>query len=165
VSKHTPGPWEFNLSLLKDARIYIPSLDGFIFLRTECIDPVKFDMAANARLVAASPELLNEVINAKQVISAVIDHMRTGEPWSETMIEDLESEILGMNLKIAKATGGEDANARLIAAAPEMLLELKTMVSYYRASLPQQAINEGVEPEVQFLLSAEKLIAKATGGT
>lgn len=63
---------------------------------------------ANARLIAAAPDLLNEVHNARQIIQAVIDHLETGEPWSNSMVDDLKSELLGINLKITKATGKDD---------------------------------------------------------
>lgn len=58
-----------------------------------------------------------------------------------------------------------EADFRLIAEAPEMFSLLKTMARYYRDSIPASAIEEGVEPEVQFMLLAEAAIARATGGT
>ncbi len=61
---------------------------------------------ANARLIAAAPELLHNCREAMQALSVVRDHF-DNEGETE-MVHDLETEIRCLALVITKATGGAE---------------------------------------------------------
>lgn len=79
----------------------------------------------------------------------------TQGPWAATSNDHPEQGVYGSGYRIAKMTGGEiqrdHANARLIAAAPELLEALKDLV------------NNGIGTEA--VKHARAAIAKAEGAT
>lgn len=60
----------------------------------------------------------------------------TPGPWNPASKDAIEQGVYGCGYRIAKMTGGEIsrdiANARLIAAAPELLAELEMILSWAR---------------------------------
>ncbi len=91
MSAHTQGPWEIGEAHESMAMIYAPKVDGFV-ARAQAPDP--FDYAtknANARLIAAAPELLD----ALKVL------------LNETMFKDHPAASQMAVDAIAKATGSE----------------------------------------------------------
>jgi hypothetical protein len=89
MDKHTPGPWRvdshFNI-FYKDAMVAFPCISGGL------------DQKANARLIAAAPELLEALENLLKAVE-----------WTETKpVHHLTSLGRGMakaKIAIAKATG------------------------------------------------------------
>jgi hypothetical protein len=79
----------------------------------------------------------------------------TPGPWASNSADSFELGVYGSGYRIAKMTGGEInrdvANARLIAAAPELLEAL------------QAIIDTGLSTSK--ITAAKKAIAKATGET
>ena len=95
-AQHTPGPWKLDgAANTNDLDIIAPT--GRITMLDCEISEVSEDvLTANARLIAAAPELLAA--------------LRAAEEWAEH-IEDDESRVpvdvrLAMRAAIAKATGG-----------------------------------------------------------
>jgi hypothetical protein len=87
----------------------------------------------------------------------------TPGPWASNSADSFELGVYGNGYRIAKMTGGEInrdiANARLIAAAPELLDALQAIVK----SLADQD-DEGLIEHAQQMIDARAAIAKATGG-
>jgi len=54
--KHTKGPWEFKASLFKDAQIWVPGAEEFIYIRIE--NPKQNKMSEIAHLISCAPEML-----------------------------------------------------------------------------------------------------------
>jgi len=54
-TKHTPGPWDV---CEDDINVYAPNSDTAITNQDHICAPDKVEAAANARLIAAAPELL-----------------------------------------------------------------------------------------------------------
>lgn len=90
--KHTPGPWGVDFDVSQDGpAIYGP--DGICFA---LFQGNTFQDEANARLIAAAPELLEEV---KTLIEVNLKGTETPE--------DLEGILEYAQRIVAKATGGE----------------------------------------------------------
>lgn len=100
-TKHTPGPWSANFTRLSGLAIGFHITDkkhGSLrpiceaYDKTGAMDPDEID--ANARLIAAAPELLN----ALQVLLSLHDaRVDTADAWNISMEEARSA--------IAKATG------------------------------------------------------------
>ena len=87
--KHTPGPWH-------DGRI--PSR-GRIYIVPSVSEGGVFEWTANARLIAAAPELLAALETARALLEHV-PHIPDEAHWHQ------------INAAIRKARGEEDATAR-----------------------------------------------------
>lgn len=85
MTKHTPGPWHVQKSDDPKAGLLIKPIPGDVV--AEC-DPLP-EMASNARLIAAAPELLEALQNLENDDGRIPDHA-----WA--MVQ----------AAIAKATGG-----------------------------------------------------------
>ena len=110
TTKHTPGPWRAPL-----AGIYAP--DGAMVASVGSRDIIAnqrktlprqrnvYEVDANARLIAAAPELLSALQAIKARLCGAWDHpvlLARGELSTAT-----EADVLGYaNAAIAKATGG-----------------------------------------------------------
>jgi hypothetical protein len=57
MSKHTPGPWQCFETEAGEARIN-PVRGGFLVAKCDTRNPFDEEQRANARLIAAAPELL-----------------------------------------------------------------------------------------------------------
>ena len=80
ATKHSKGPWEIQELLDHEGGnpTYRITAESTLFLNvTECADGyVPGQNEANARLIAAAPDLLAEVERAHEGVSAQIDDMR-----------------------------------------------------------------------------------------
>ena len=96
MSKHTPGPWYATGKLTRyvEARI-----DGGLIQEVAACGPTKADggygpqQEANARLIAAAPELL-------EALTDCVEHMHWTQPQGEAALKKAKAAI-------AKATGGD----------------------------------------------------------
>lgn len=94
IMKHTPGPWV----ACQDPDAY-SSDDWCIGTGKNEIDEIAVCGAANARLIAAAPELLDV---AKLALKAILDEAEAryfNPPANPVLVAELEAAI-------AKATGG-----------------------------------------------------------
>lgn len=103
---HTPGPWELKGERVDGKCIFVENdHDGWHRLAVE-VDSDDCDTAtawANARLIAAAPELLEACRAALPLISAEADRRRdSGVPGYETEMDDLAGV-----LRAALAKAGE----------------------------------------------------------
>ena len=94
MSKHTPGPWFVPAPTYRT--LYVEARIGNMMLQevASCgptADPAQ--QAANARLIAAAPELL-------EALADCVAHMHWTQPQGETALKKAKAVI-------AKATGGE----------------------------------------------------------
>jgi hypothetical protein len=101
--KHTLGPWNFTPS----------TAGGTVMAKVQCGDNTTFSVSshrsdgqadANARLVAAAPEMLQMLKIARMAIEAELDQYSCKEssPWH--LVDTLEN----IESTIAKATGGDE---------------------------------------------------------
>jgi hypothetical protein len=102
ASGHTPGPWSVRETPWAEGKKhYINGLRGRCLATTlsmESSDPTKkAEVVANARLIAAAPELLAELTD---LVGWLHDNQRTIE--GEFLMDDL---LAGPRAAIAKATG------------------------------------------------------------
>ena len=91
---HTPGPWYLN------PRGWVVQSTGDIVTRLEC----SYNKEANARLIAAAPELLEALEGAEELAEGAIKLLRqldmeTGRIAAECVLRDARAAI-------AKAKGG-----------------------------------------------------------
>jgi hypothetical protein len=129
MSKHTPGPWEWRQSTEQGTSWHEivgplpaglnPLLRDYVLTDTgnrhHCVDPD--EDAANARLIAAAPELLEDLRNACALLTHALesdtvhvpDSDQSGHPhgWCAVRIPDwkVKQVIEWMNQNIAKAEG------------------------------------------------------------
>ena len=100
MSKHTPGPWYATGKLTRyvEARI-----DGGLIQEVAACGPTKADggygpqQEANARLIAAAPELL-------EALTDCVEHMHWTQPQGEAALKKAKAAI-------AKATGEVEHDA------------------------------------------------------
>lgn len=104
--KHTLGDW---FVVERDTTFDVETKDGMHVVRTSWHHnmrkpyPLKAEALANARLIAAAPDLLEQLRNAEELLMQTLRWR--GEGW-----ECSESELLGdIRAAIAKATGGPNA--------------------------------------------------------
>jgi hypothetical protein len=108
-AQHTPGPWQLgqpNLYFDGHTPIDSPFHGGIVQVVTKMEDDdtrKEAELAANARLIAAAPELLQGLLDALQEIDIEIEqrkHSGNDEHW-----EDLESVSNRGHAAIANVTG------------------------------------------------------------
>jgi hypothetical protein len=106
TSKHTPGPWSCKQGQRPNF-FYIESPSGDVVYVSGSLQPT--DCEANARLIAAAPEMLEALIQAAAHLSSGIQtnqgsHEEPPEPASQW---DYEAGLMAGDLLrlIAKATG------------------------------------------------------------
>lgn len=120
MSGHTPGPWEAYVRVARDGGSYTIAVheQGYPEKRTPVVAWPGFDdsrrpiaeHAANARLIAAAPELL-EALEAILGPLATIPMGESGAPDERVPVKPnlrvSEAAILRARAAIAKARGGE----------------------------------------------------------
>jgi len=110
-TKHTPGPWEHvpKLSGRENHRGFFvraekPAKDGkWALAEVQPGDEDGIIGAANARLIAAAPELL---ASAQAMLSRYKDAHDSGD-WGSWDLED-DAEYVALRAAIAKATGAAE---------------------------------------------------------
>lgn len=103
AAKHTPGPWVFDgrsgiyaVEFRQPGKVFtmedgteVPSTEGLVALPYSCgattAEGVRANHQANARLIAAAPELLSELQKAHQIILNALAVMTTEQKirWAE----------------------------------------------------------------------------------
>ena len=89
MSKHTPGPWAIYVNAPSDIVIRKMSKDGYELCSIARVS----SGYANARLIAAAPELL-------EALTDCVEHMHWTQPQGEAALKKAKAVI-------AKATGSE----------------------------------------------------------
>ena len=106
-AQHTPGPWRTQ-PIMGTGRVQIVNDHAAVFGADQVFDiatlPVLSDGShhANARLIAAAPELLAALQKAERYIDALSERVK----WTQRDQKEFDS--LGIRAAIAKATGGAD---------------------------------------------------------
>jgi hypothetical protein len=99
-TKHTPGPWKFHKGRGIDPRFHVQTVGGYQISETPkngIACGIESANEANARLIAAAPDLLN----ALELALATIQRLAPPKPYDHTQgTRDV------INAAIAKATGG-----------------------------------------------------------
>lgn len=117
AAKHTPGPWEIDFSKTGyPYAIKAPNEDnhkagrvGISVLRWASFTmPSSAEALANARLIAAAPELLEALRGALKALDAIGDEMTVGERYTNAGQYLLDS-LAPARAAIAKATGEPNA--------------------------------------------------------
>ncbi len=90
-NKHTPGPWkaEFHGSVwhIEEGSHFPPVQLACVYVWTE--DGGRKEAAANARLMAAAPELLAEIQSALATAQDGLEHMDSGDEEGARMALDV----------------------------------------------------------------------------
>jgi hypothetical protein len=94
----------------------------------------------------------------------------TPGPWASNSADSFELGVYGSGYRIAKMTGGEInrdvANARLMAAAPDLLETLSKTLKRIEEALAYGYLPAGTEQELETQAAEIRAaIAKATGAT
>lgn len=81
---HTPGPWKFGLGC-PSAGFILYGSDGFVIARREVEETTdrNEEMVANARLIAAAPELYGALEELRDKVWRIIDLHRDSEARAE----------------------------------------------------------------------------------
>ncbi len=95
MSKHTPGPWRI-IEIRGRAVILEPEQDGHVCKISEWADEYAEEQEANARLIAAAPELLEALENLVSLCEAGLNKEY-----------NIEAELSEPRAAIAKATGDQ----------------------------------------------------------
>ena len=104
-TKHTPGPWATNTAgsakrgepfKITEIYVYAPGTQDDTAICADVIDPITQEPSeANARLIAAAPDLLQELRNIANADTAEWDDRSEFEAWAKSRAR----------AAIAKATG------------------------------------------------------------
>lgn len=117
--KHTPGPWEISPDNNWETGINTPSDSHFIQVTNS--DMEGFDeMYANAKLIAAAPDMLDELMIERRVKDLMTDACKwlskhhnnlpaghSVEAWIENVMLSVNARSKQLDNVIAKATGKE----------------------------------------------------------
>lgn len=115
-AKHTPGPWFYGdwinnkpgehdrAGWVEVWNIQDDGFKGFPFIACKHHDEI-----ANARLIAAAPELLEALEECLELArDAVTDYvMKYGESWRPGELQSLRATVKKAEAALAKATGDE----------------------------------------------------------
>jgi hypothetical protein len=100
MSKHTPGPWAIDWNV---SRLDVFSADAATLvatIRRSALSAAIDDAAkADARLIAAAPELLAELRAARDYLSCIPESAAGGDDDAGRLVKRIDA-------LIAKATGG-----------------------------------------------------------
>lgn len=156
-TSHTPGPWRVQVARKGDVRMPTPALNESILVEAETSQgfrPVAViglpDLAhvqANARLIAAAPDLLDALAIAFLTIENQCDPSNVAIPVIQAAMAKVDGLPRGNPSVIS-------ANKRLIAAAPELLAALEDIMGRFTCGAN----------DVEAVEAAEAAIAKARGG-
>lgn len=101
-AKHTPGPWEFQFEENGDY-----DQDGSW---NPC--PREAEALANARLIAASPEMAGIVIDAEEILAVVLEDREEEMGEEDDVLRDLLARVRAVKAKIeGNAVGTSPSNA------------------------------------------------------
>ena len=92
--KHTPGPWNLQLGTAGDWRVDRSTSEWNICGRLSTVEHMERESFANAHLIAAAPDLLEALEDARAQLEAYEEEL-SGEHFNDTRI----------NAAIAKAKG------------------------------------------------------------
>ena len=95
--KHTPGPWEVRIAG-KDPRPCVFGHDGLPTALAAGVAVARCEREADARLIAAAPDLLAGAERALEILRSITDLPSDLAPFRETAAKML-------NEAIARATG------------------------------------------------------------
>jgi len=102
MTQHTPGPWKF-----EDEMVISHSGNICDPYARPTVDTEPDEMEANARLIAAAPEMLG-------VLRAIIEYLEEHEDWTREFFTENDPDtwesgwIEQARATIAKATGGTE---------------------------------------------------------
>lgn len=105
-TQHTPGPW--HVGPVQPSLYYVETESGFDIAKCEFKVPGEFRLVgdstkpeaeANARLISAAPELLEE---CERSLFEISQHLLNGNQFTEPMLKAWAN---GLRSAIAKATG------------------------------------------------------------
>lgn len=77
-SKHTPGPWEYAENSANNFDVFGAGDTVEVAVVWGLDDPLKAEREANARLIAAAPELLEALEDSLDLFGVFLDHSDKG---------------------------------------------------------------------------------------
>ena len=102
--EHTPGPW------MVRRHVSGPLADIYSIDHCDCLATTAFhgwtfeEMEANARLIAAAPDLLAALHDARLLLTMIAKETYQGDDWAERD-ESIRGCLMGIDAAIAKAKG------------------------------------------------------------
>ena len=102
MTKHTNGPWEYSKSDFDDGKFSIYHYGPIAYTGDNGNGPENAE--ANARLIAAAPDLLACLIDCNDLLCTVVDVLGKNDPLSE----EAEARIGEAIRAIAKAEGRKE---------------------------------------------------------
>lgn len=101
--KFTPGPWHWSANPHGGARVEAPGIGiADVLSRAGVPHPVQGHCIANARLIAAAPDLLEACEAAQKELNAIAGYSGAAGNWP------LQDALEAVRAAIAKARGGSD---------------------------------------------------------
>jgi hypothetical protein len=100
--KHTRGPWQIDFEVSEDGPV-IAGKSGKVFAQ---IYGPKKSAAANARLIAAAPELLKALkdLRSEVIVSGCQDYMNEASQYAEafnSLMDNVESLIVSIEREVS----------------------------------------------------------------
>lgn len=97
--KHTPGPWSSTSNLVSSTLFFFMDADGNLLGETLGLNRIAEENLANARLIAASPELLKVCVDTASMLREYCADMELTDHQKDIC----NTLILNLELAIAKA--------------------------------------------------------------
>jgi hypothetical protein len=105
---HTPGPWYVGQYGDNDSDVCAEGGPVICALRSGNADPYDMTAAADARLIAAAPEMLKQLRAVRDDIGALALDTNGWREWDATAVDELlGSRLVRLDDLIAKAEGRE----------------------------------------------------------
>lgn len=109
MNKHTPEPWHLDCEFDAETTVGVRDSDDNLIFELEPFDPDHWNdfEIANARLIAAAPELLNALEEATKALEVAVRNALVGD-WSRAERDAMVSEhtiLQRCREAIAKAEG------------------------------------------------------------
>lgn len=81
-TQHTPGPWKTDIPYRGDKYRYVIADQAPFPHEIARLEVARGQTEANARLIAAAPELLESLIEVTEILPCLFEGTRTPEPGS-----------------------------------------------------------------------------------
>lgn len=107
MSKHTTGPWNIGCANVKEEAeigIHGPGADGFVICDLQADGYDEDTQKANAKLIAAAPDLLDALTQCRAELLSMIDTHNKQDADDGSWLYDYQT-VVEADAAIAKARG------------------------------------------------------------